>query len=136
MSYDSTLFNIDPYYDDFNESKKFLRVMFKPGYALQAREVTQLQTILQSQIDRFGKHIFENGSTVLDGQLTENYLRFARIGGLTGFTNVESLIGSIVSGNNTAKAKIIHAEKGLPSSTVDGYPVILFEYIDGGTAFG
>ena len=60
MPYDPTLFNVDPYYDDFNEDKKFLRVMFKPGYALQAREVTQIQTILQNQIERFGSNIFEN----------------------------------------------------------------------------
>ena len=46
-----------PYYDDFNEEKNFYRVLFRPGYAVQARELTQLQTILQSQIERFGKTI-------------------------------------------------------------------------------
>jgi hypothetical protein len=135
MSYDSTLFNVDPYFDDFKESKKFLRVMFKPGYALQAREVTQLQTILQNQIDRFGQHIFENGSVVLNGQVTENYLRYARITGLTGFTDVTSLIGSVVESATTNQAKVIHAESGLSSSTIDSYPVIYFEYLQGGTAF-
>jgi len=135
MSYDSTLFNVDPYFDDFNESKKFLRVMFKPGYALQAREVTQLQTILQNQIDRFGQHVFENGSVVLDGQVTENYIRYARIAGLTGFTNVSSLIGSVVGSETTNQAKVIHAESGLSSSTLDSYPVIYFEYLGGGTGF-
>ena len=129
MSYDPTLFNVDPYFDDFKESKKFLRVMFKPGFALQAREVTQLQTILQNQIDRFGQHVFENGSVVLNGQVTENYLRFARITGLTGFSNVTSLIGSVVGSPTTNLAKVVHAESGLPSSTIDSYPVIFFEYL-------
>ena len=59
-----TDFNIDPYYDDYDEDKKFLRVLFKPGYAVQARELTQLQTILQKQVTRFGNHIFQNGSVV------------------------------------------------------------------------
>ena len=136
MSYDPTLFNVDPYFDDFKESKKFLRIMFKPGFALQAREVTQLQTILQNQIDRFGQHVFENGSVVLNGQVTENYLRFARITGLTGFSNVTSLIGSVVGSPTTNLAKVVHAESGLPSSTIDSYPVIFFEYLRGGTAFG
>jgi len=136
MAYDPNLFNVDPYYDDFNESKKFLRVMFKPGYALQAREVTQLQTILQSQIDRFGKHIFENGSLVIDGQVTENYLRFARIGNPVGFDSAKDLIGIEINSRSPtavvgAKAKIIHAEDGLTSSTVDKNTVIFFEYIDG-----
>lgn len=135
MSYDPELFNADPYYDDFNESKKFLRVMFKPGYALQAREVTQLQTILQNQIERFGNHVFENGSVVLDGQVTENVLRYARITGLTGISSASDLIGAVVGSTASAQGKIIHAEAGLSSSTVDGYNVIFFEYLGGGTGF-
>lgn len=59
-----------PYYDDFDESKNFHRILFRPGYAVQARELTQLQTILQNQIERFGNHIFKNGSLVLGGQLS------------------------------------------------------------------
>jgi|688.fasta_scaffold01135_26 hypothetical protein len=58
-----------PYYDDFNEDKNFHRILFRPGYAVQARELTQLQTILQNQIERFGRHIFENGSMVIGGEL-------------------------------------------------------------------
>ena len=54
-------FNINPYYDDFDEEKKFLRILFRPGYAVQARELTQLQTILQNQVSRFGNNIFKNG---------------------------------------------------------------------------
>ena len=64
----NTNFNVDPYYDDFDEDKKFLRVLFKPGYAVQARELTQAQTILQKQVERFGNHIFRNGSVVTGGQ--------------------------------------------------------------------
>ena len=58
-----------PYYDDFNEEKNFYRILFRPGYAVQARELTQLQTILQNQIERFGRHIFENGSMVIGGEV-------------------------------------------------------------------
>ena len=64
-----TNFNTNPYYDDFDEDKKFLRMLFKPGYAVQARELTQLQTILQKQVSRFGDHIFKNGSVVTGGSL-------------------------------------------------------------------
>ena len=65
----STDFNVDPYYDDYDETKNFHRVLFKPGYAVQAREVTQLQTILQKQIERHGEHLFKNGSIVLGCEL-------------------------------------------------------------------
>ena len=62
-----TDFNTRPYYDDFNVDKDFLRILFRPGTALQAREITQLQTIINEQIHRFGNHIFKDGSVVLDG---------------------------------------------------------------------
>ena len=47
-----TDFNLSPYFDDFNESKKFHRVLFRPAFAVQARELTQSQTQLQNQIER------------------------------------------------------------------------------------
>lgn len=59
-----TNLNVSPYYDDYDETKNFFRVLFQPGYAVQARELTQLQTILQNQIDRFGEHMFKEGSVV------------------------------------------------------------------------
>lgn len=59
-----TNFNQDPYFDDFDESKDFHRILFKPGVAVQARELTQLQTILQTQIERFGDNILKEGTIV------------------------------------------------------------------------
>lgn len=59
-----------PFYDDFDESRNFYRILFRPGYAVQARELTQLQTILQNQIERFGNHIFQNGSLVVGGAIS------------------------------------------------------------------
>ena len=58
-SYDSNLFNIDPYFDDFDKTKNFQKILFRPGYAVQARELSQIQSILQSQIERFDNHIFK-----------------------------------------------------------------------------
>ena len=46
-----TNLNINPYYDDFDKANNFYRVLFKPGYPIQARELTTLQSILQSQIE-------------------------------------------------------------------------------------
>ena len=62
-------FNVTPYNDDFSEEKHFYRVLFKPTYAVQAREVTQLQTILQQQITNFGNSIYKHGSMVVPGQM-------------------------------------------------------------------
>jgi hypothetical protein len=65
-------FNISPYYDDFDPTKNFHRVLFKPGAAVQARELTQSQTILQDQITKFADNIFKQNSPVTGGQVTTN----------------------------------------------------------------
>lgn len=61
-------FNVDPYYDDFDPTKQFYRVLFKPGRAVQARELTQMQSILGNQIGSFASNIFAEGSVVSGGQ--------------------------------------------------------------------
>lgn len=60
----NTTLKASPYFDDYNEDKNFHRVLFRPSVAVQARELTQVQTILQNQIERFGNHIFKDGSVV------------------------------------------------------------------------
>ena len=55
------------YKDDFADSAGFHRILFNSGKALQARELTQLQTILQNQIQRFGDNIFKEGAVVKPG---------------------------------------------------------------------
>jgi hypothetical protein len=65
-----TDFNVTPYYDDFDPTKGFHRILFRPGYPVQARELTQVQSMLQNQIDSFGKHVFREGSIVLPGAFT------------------------------------------------------------------
>lgn len=56
--------NVSPYFDDFDETKQYHRVLFKPARPVQARELTQLQTILQNQIERFGSNIYKEGTTI------------------------------------------------------------------------
>ena len=45
-----TNLHIAPYYDDFDKEDKFYKVLFKPGFPVQARELTTLQSSLQNQI--------------------------------------------------------------------------------------
>ena len=63
----STDLNVDPYYDDFNEESNFHQILFRPGLAVQARELTQLQTLLQKQTSQTNtsnrrgfKHLFDH----------------------------------------------------------------------------
>jgi len=65
---EKTDLNISPYYDDYSQDKNFQKVLFRASRPLQARELTQSQSILQNQIERFGNHIFEEGSIVTGAQ--------------------------------------------------------------------
>ena len=71
MSGVKTNFNIAPYYDDYDKHKNFHRILFRPGFAVQARELTQMQTILQAQITARAKRSLISGS-VIDAQLVFN----------------------------------------------------------------
>ena len=68
----TTDLNVAPYYDDFDKSKNYKRVLFRPGFAIQARELTQLQSALQHQVEAHGSHIFEEGAMVIPGQISLN----------------------------------------------------------------
>jgi len=62
-----TNLNISPYYDDYDKSDQFYKVLFKPGFPVQARELSTLQSILQNQVESFGTHMFKDGSMVIPG---------------------------------------------------------------------
>ena len=60
MSQETNL-NVSPYFDDFDAANDFHKVLFKPGFPIQARELTTLQSLLQNQGEKFGDHIFREG---------------------------------------------------------------------------
>ena len=60
----ATSTSVSPYFDDYSEDKNFYRVLYKPGVAIQSRELNQSQTILQNQIKRVGDYLFNNGQRI------------------------------------------------------------------------
>lgn len=65
----NTNLNISPYFDDFDENNDYYKVLFKPAVSVQTRELITLQSILQNQIEKFGRHFFEDGAMVIPGQV-------------------------------------------------------------------
>jgi len=69
-----------PYFDDYSQEAQYYRVLFKPGYAVQARELTQLQTVLQNQIEQFGDNIYQEGSIIKGCNFTQiNGLEYVKL---------------------------------------------------------
>ena len=103
----NTDLNVDPYYDDFDEAKQFNRVLFKPGKAVQARELTQLQTILQKQVERFGSNIYKEGTIISGINLTaRDDLFYVKINDQVDFTN-PSLYNQVVNDDGTKTTYIL-----------------------------
>jgi hypothetical protein len=108
-----TNLNISPYFDDFDPKKNFYKVLFKPGYPVQARELTGLQSILQNQIEQFGNHVFKEGSVVIPGQLNYNNQLFAveieqSYAGISVDFYLNELVGKAIKGaSSNVQAKIV-----------------------------
>jgi Domain of unknown function (DUF4815) len=120
-----TNFNVNPYYDDFDEDKKFLRVLFKPGYAVQARELTQLQTILQKQSDRFGSAAYKNGSVVTGAETFTQDATYIKLNASYLGTDIvaNNFIGmTILSNDESKRAEVI---KVYPADLATGDPITL-----------
>jgi hypothetical protein len=106
--------NTTPYFDDYDESKNFHHILFKPGVSVQARELTQLQTILQTQIERHATHIFKEGARVLGGELTfTGELRAIKIEDTNSVINVadyvDQLVGTTVRGETSGVKGVVVA---------------------------
>ena len=56
----------EPYYDDFDPKKNYMKVLYRPSMAVQARELTQSQTYLNNQLAALGGYFFKDG-TPIDG---------------------------------------------------------------------
>ena len=118
----NTNLNVDPFYDDFDEQKNFHRVLFRPGLAVQARELTTIQSILQNQIDRFAENIFREGSSVigLEPEYVQhaNYIRLrdSDSGGTS--VTVTDFANTIITGANTnVQALVIKTTDGSEANT-------------------
>jgi len=120
QSLDTNL-NADPYYDDFSEGKNFHRILFRPGQAVQARELTQMQTIQQNQLDRFAEHIFSEGSVVRGGEMNyDRVLPYIKLrdssAGLA--VNTAVFIGKTITGGTTGvTAYVVDALTGSEAAT-------------------
>ena len=73
----NTNLNVSPYFDDFDEDNNYNKVLFKPGFPVQSRELTTLQSILQGQIERFGQHFFKEGAMIVPGGIIYDSNYFA-----------------------------------------------------------
>ena len=134
-----TNLNVSPYFDDFDEEKNFKRVLFKPGVPVQARELTQLQTILQNQVEKFGQHFFKEGAMVIPGQVGFDNRYFAleledTFLGVPISEYLDKLVGKKIRGENSGvEAKVLNYI--LATQSERGHNTLYLKYIKSGSNF-
>lgn len=114
----TTLPTLDTVYkDDFHthnvEDKNYLRILFNGGRAVQVRELNQLQSVLQSQIDKFGSSIYKQGTAVIGGGCS-----FDRK-----ITKINFLTSILAIGLDPSQVQTLSQGSGI-SADVIGYEVV------------
>jgi hypothetical protein len=132
-----TNFNISPYYDDYDEEKNYHRILFRPAVPIQARELTQLQTILQSQVERFGDNIYKQGTIIQGCTFSYDYnyqyikIKDLQVDGQTAIpSDYLNLYATDLSTN--LNAVVVNYTNGLESQDPDTN-ILYLKYLNTGT---
>jgi len=114
-----TNLNVAPYFDDFDATNDYHKVLFKPGYPVQARELTSLQSILQNQIEKFGQHFFKEGAKVIPGNTGYSQLYYCvqlvnTFQGVPVEAYADQLVGTTITGQSSGVTAVV--DSILPSA--------------------
>ena len=139
-----TNLNVSPYFDDFNEDKNFHRVLFRPGYAVQARELTQIQTILQNQIERFANRVVHDGKIISGCSPKVSRIGYVKLRDKDAANNRVLLLGDFYQSGAVANLTITGETSGVVAQLVDAkegseaaapnYLSVFVKYTNSGTA--
>ena len=132
-----TNLNVSPYFDDFDADNDYYRVLFKPGFPVQARELTTLQSILQNQIEKFGQHFFKEGSKVIPGNTNYNPLYYAVelqniFSGIPVSAYADRLIGTTIRGETSGVSAVVN-QILLPNESERGNLTLYVSYLSAST---
>ena len=134
----ATDLSVSPYSDDFDATKNFSKVLFRPGPAVQTRELNQLQTLLQTQIERIGDNVFKRG-TIVDGCSFSfyddyQYVKLLDADSTGEAINVSKFMGMFVTDESTGvTAQILNVTQGFEATAPD-LNTLYVRYIKAGAA--
>ncbi len=129
-----------PYWDDYVRDKRFHRVLIKPRVPVQTRELNQIQSILQNQVEQVTSSIFREGAALTGGQqlLSNTCLALQVVRSdsvdIDNFYNAETSVGAIVTGlTSNAKAMVtqVSTQAGSDYSAIIIAPLNATEFVGG-----
>jgi hypothetical protein len=137
--------NQSPFFDDFDESKNFHRILFRPGYAVQARELTQMQTILQNQVERGFNEFLVDGTIITGVPLKTESVQYVKLRDKDAnnrvilttdfFDATGTLINAVAYGMTTGvSARLVDVKEGseVAANTAGNFSIFV-QYLDSGT---
>jgi hypothetical protein len=135
-----TNLNVSPYFDDFDAQKDFYKVLFTPGRPVQARELNNIQSILQNQIESFGSHIFKEGSVVIPGNTTyDSNFYSVKLNSTSFGVNISAYInqyvGKLIEGQISGVTASVQKVEIPNSSNGLDYVTLYVKYIDSDNDF-
>jgi hypothetical protein len=122
-----TNLNVSPYFDDSygtpsdpgSIDKNYHRVLFRPGYAVQARELTQMQTILQNQIERFANRVVHDGKIISGCSPKVSRIGYVKLRDRDAANNRVLLLGDFYESGAVANLSITGETSGVTAQLVD-----------------
>jgi hypothetical protein len=112
-----TSFNRTPYFDDFKPDKNYMKVLFRPSRPVQTRELNQIQSILQNQVERFANHIFKNGTRVSNARASYRTYQYVRLDEISPWNSEEVNIDYLYEG-----VSIVGSSSGISAIIVTSLP--------------
>ena len=137
-----TNLNAIPYFDDYDSRKDFYKVLFRPSYPIQGRELNSIQSILQNQIENYGKYQFKQGDLVVPGEVGLNKrLDFVKLSSVSEVAvnvdgeivyqkyDISDLVGQKVSGLSSGVTALVIA---VTTATDNSSDTIYVKYLNAG----
>ena len=137
-----TNLNSIPYFDDYDSGKDFYKVLFRPSYPIQGRELNSIQSILQNQIENYGKHQFKQGDLVIPGEVGLNTkLDFVKLSSVSEVAisidgeivyqkyDISDLVGQKISGLSSGVSALVLA---ISKATDNSNDTIYVKYLTAG----
>ena len=124
--------NVTPYYDDHDSSDNFQQVLARPGFAVQARELTQLQSILKHNMERLGDVVLKEGTVVIPCEIKAMTLPGVKLessyGGET--IDVTQYLDKTITGTTTGVQAVVVETA---AATTTDKATLYLRYIKSGT---
>lgn len=125
-----------PYFDDYNKDNQYYKILFKPGFPLQSRELNQIQSIHHNQIENLSSVNYKDGEIVDGVNIGVNknlnaVLLQSIVNGVYTDANISSLIGKTIKGNITNITAVVICTLKSTESPL-GYPTIYVNYLSSG----